>query len=263
MSTAGTRAQAKRNTILGQIAALAFAGVAVAAIIVGVPGVTMPEASVQKISDVIAERKAERDRVENAKVVDEQNLAREVNLAAVAERFGMIHSVVKPIEVIPDENHQTEVVVDDSSGIELKYLGHISEPNRQLALISFDGRQRIVPVGQSVRFTPEGQDPVSITITGVSSTEVKYERDGQSRRMAKAPKVAGSVTQVVTAAGAGASPGNPPSVDPKPSAIDPNESDLDRRRREAMERRQRIIDQQNERERGNAPTPSSRPDREN
>ncbi len=261
MSQAGTRAQAKRNTLLGQIGALILAGVAVTAFIVGVPGVTVPETEVRTVSDLMEERAAERARVESAQVVEGDEPKREVDFAAVAERLEMVHKVEKNKPELDTGNQTTVVEVPSDDDIELKYLGHIAEPNRQLALISFDGRQRIVPVGQSVSFTPEGKDPVSITVKGVSSSEVVYERDGEQRRVSKAPKVAGAVTQV---ASTGVSPPPVQSEGANPAAVPSEESDLDRRRREAMERRQRILDRQNEQS-SQQPDPQStrRPDREN
>jgi len=256
MTGTHTRTQAKRNTLLAQAAAVLLAAVAVGAILIGVPGVKAPEAKVQQVSDLLAERQAERERAANAQVVDENAPVREIDLTAVAERLELIHTGTVAAPVTPDIANQDETPATDQK-VEIKYLGHISEPNRQLALLSVNGHQRIVPVGATARFSPEGLDPVSIKVVGLSSDEVTYERDGVQSRAQKGPRMAGAVTQVQVAAPTAARGG----LDPA-SPVPAEESDMDRRRREAMERRQRIIDRQEEQGQG-TPQRSGRPDGEN
>lgn len=256
MTATHTRTQARRNTLLAQGAALLLAAVAVGAILVGVPGVKAPEATMQTVGDLLKERQADRDRVASAKVVDENAPVREIDLNAVAERLKLIHTGTVEIAVETTKPDEDEGPIADQK-VEIKYLGHISEPNRQLALLSVNGHQRIVPVGSTARFSPEGIDPVSIKIVGVSGDEMIYERDGVQSKATKGPRMAGAVTQVQEAAPTAARGG----LDPA-SPVPAEESDMDRRRREAMERRQRILDRQEEQGQGTPQRPG-RPDGEN
>lgn len=258
MSATHSRTQAKRNTLLAQGAALLLAAVAVGAILVGVPGVRAPEAEVQEVSEVLAQRQAERQLAASAKVVDEGAVAREIDLHAVAERLELIHKGEIEVAAVEPTGGEGGEPVDEQK-LEIKYLGHITEPNRQLALLSVNGQQRIVPVGSSARFSPEGIDPVSIRIVGVSSDAVTYERDGVQSKAEKGPRMAGAVTQVQVEAPAAARGGLQPGQPGQPGQAE--ESELDRRRREAMERRQRIIDRQEEQ--GDSPQRRGRPDGEN
>lgn len=246
MSNAHTRSQARRNTLLAQGAALLLAGVAIAAIAVGLPGLSAPAAGVQTVSDLLAEREAERERLESAEVVEDGEPTRAVNLQSVAERLELIHQA-QAAEPVTDVVAGGEIPnTDGEEKIEVKYLGHIAEPSRQLALISLNGRQRIIPIGATTTFTPEGGEVVSLHIVGVSTNELVYELDGERQRIDKAPRMAGAVTKIET----NEQPrGGPPGVDPAEVQGLGEESDMDRRRREAMERRQRILDDQEERNR--------------
>ncbi len=269
MSQAPTRAHAKRNTLFAQGAAVVLAGVAVAAFVFGIPGVETPKVEVQTVAELLAQRQAEQDRLDQVDPVDEGQSARQVDLEAVAERLAFLHQVaVADTDQPPDPDEPKQLNTDGSEKVELKYLGHIAEPTRQLALISVNGRQRIVPLGQVAIFNPEGGDTVTLKVVGLSAGEVLIERNGVRERVAKAPRGSSAVTQVSSAppeapgtsrpgGRLGSRPGNP-GVNPS-SVQDPQEeSDIERRRREAQERRQRIIDRRN-----NAQNEPMRPDGEN
>ncbi len=269
MSQAPTRAHAKRNTLFAQGAAVVLAAVAVAVFIFGIPGVEPPNVEVQTVAELLAQRQAEQDRLDQVDQVEDEHSARQVDLEAVAERLAFLHQVaVADTDSPSDPDEPEQLNTDGSEKVELKYLGHIAEPTRQLALISVNGRQRIVPLGQVATFTPEGGDTVTLKVVGLSASEVLIERNSVRERIYKAPRMSSAVTQVAApppeAPGSnrpgdrlGSRPGNPGASLSSPQ--DPQEeSDLDRRRREAQERRQRMIDRRN-----NAPNEPVRPDGEN
>lgn len=265
MSKAPTRAHARRNTLFAQATAFILAAVAIAAFIFGIPGVETPKVEVQTVSELMAEHQAEQDRLDQVDSISDGEPVRQVNLEAVAERLSFLHQVAESdTNTLADAGVPEELNTDGSEKVELKYLGHIAEPTRQLALISVNGRQRIVPLGQVATFTPEGSDTVTLKVVGLSANEVLIERDGVRERVSKAPRLSNAVTQVAStpaevpgANRLGSRPGNP-GVNPGSPSDPQQESDLDRRRREAQERRQRIIDRRN-----NAQNEPRRPDGEN
>jgi hypothetical protein len=245
MSSAHTRTQARRNTLLAQGAALLLAAVAVAAIVVGIPGVRAPSAQMRTVSDRLAELEAERARLESAEVVEEGAPSRAVDLQAIAQRLEIIHQVARAEPEPVDTTIPEQTNTGGENKVEVKYLGNIAEPDRQLALVSLNGHQRIIPMGATISFTPEGGEAVSLRVVGVSAGELVYELDGEASRIDKAPRLASAVTKIEanpaqTLAGPGVEP-------PQASEAQGEESDMDRRRREAMERRQRILEERERR----------------
>jgi hypothetical protein len=269
MSNPPTRAQAKRNTLLAQGTAVLLAAVAIGVFIFGIPGVKSPQVEVQTVAELMAQRQAEQDRLDQTETVEDGQSERLVDLQSIAERLEFLHQAAKPDALADANPGEPEILnTDGSEKVELKYLGHIAEPTRQLALISVNGVQRIVPLGQVATFTPEGGDLVALKVVGLSAGEVLIERDGVRERVSKAPRMASAVTQVAStpadASGAsrtgnrlGSRPGEP-GVSPGSPQDPQQETDLDRRRREAQERRQRIIDRRN-----NGQNEPLRPDGEN
>jgi len=248
MSSTTTRAQARRNTHLAQGAALLLTAGAVAVVMLGVPLLNKPEGEIANIEQVLAERAAERSRTElMVASEDEPDAKRSVDLAAVARRLSILSDEPQEEPVAsetPLDNGESESV---AGKIELKYLGSIVEPNRRLALISVNGRQRIVPAGSAATFTTDDGEKVGVKVISVASDEVEIERDGVRQRINKADRIAQAVT-VVPAAGPQVTP---PGTDPSPQASE--ESEIERRRREAQERRQRILDRQQEGRSGRSP----------
>ncbi|KAA0217247.1 MAG: hypothetical protein DYG94_01585 [Leptolyngbya sp. PLA3] len=244
MSKPVTKSHAKRNTLLAQGGALLLAGTAVGIALLGVPLLSSPGARFPTVDEVMATREAERRSLELAvPVEDEAQPMRAVDLTAVAERLGVL--VDLPAEVAQAEGEDAgETPAPVVSNSELKFLGSIREPTRELALVSLNGMQRIVPVGGSTTFsTPEGMK-ITVNVLSLDGGELTIERDGVREQLAKAARVSQTVTMVQTvgerpgASGASPETGRPPG----------EESEIDRRRREADERRQRILERQRETE---------------
>lgn len=243
MSKTVTKSHAKRNTLLAQGGALLLAGGAVGVALLGVPLLTGPEARFTTVEEVMAQREAERRGLALAVPAEEETQpVRAVNLAAIADRLNVLVD-------LPAEPTQTEIVQGPTtappvaSNAQLKFLGSIREPTRELVLVSYNGMQRIVPVGGSTTFsTPDGTK-VTLNVLGLENGELVIERDGAREQLAKSARVSQTVTMVQTV---GPQPGAPGSPEMGRQANE--ESEVDRRRREAEERRQRILDRQRETE---------------
>lgn len=241
MSKPVTKSHAKRNTLLAQGGALLLAGAAVGVALLGVPLLSSPEAQFTTVDEVMAQREAERRSLELTRPAEDgPEPTRAVNLTAVADRLGVL--VDLPTESSPTNVSESPgTVTPVVSNSELKFLGSIREPTRELALVSLNGVQRIVPVGGSTTFsTPDGKK-VTLNVLSLDEGELIVERDGAREQLAKAARVSQTVTMVQTVGpqpGAGPETGRPPN----------EESEIDRRRREAEERRQRVIDRQREAE---------------
>lgn len=256
-----SKTHAKRNTLLAQGSALLLAGVAVGVVLVGPRLLSEPESDLVTVEKVMAQRQAERERVESATpAADETTSKAEVDLDAVAQRLAQLVDIPKPADTTQvtaqGETQREEQVVTNT---QLKYLGSIVEPNRKLALLSLNGIQRIVPLGSEANFTlPEGTK-VTLRVVGVSDSEVMIERDGARERVAKADRVSQAVTLVQNVGPQPGQPGQPGAQQAQPN---PQESEIDRRRREAEDRRQRILDRQRQDNGGRRPDfePGGRPD---
>ncbi|MCL4221335.1 MAG: hypothetical protein KJZ65_08190 [Phycisphaerales bacterium] len=241
MSKPVTKTHAKRNTLLAQGGALLLAGVAVGVSLLGVPLLSSPQARFTTVEEVMAQREAERRSLELARPAeDEAQPTRTVNLAAVADRLGVLvdlPAAATATEAGPGPQTPPQQV----SNSELKFLGSIREPTRELALVSLNGTQRIVPVGGSTTFsTPDGKT-ITLHVLSLEEGELIIERNGMREQLPKAARVSQTVTMVQTV---GVQPGAGPETGRQPA----EESEIDRRRREAEERRQRIIERQRETE---------------
>lgn len=241
MSSPLTRGHARRNKLLAQLAALVLAGGAIGVASLGVPMPGAGGGEVASVEQVMAERRAERERLAIAVPVDDTPApARAVDLAAVAERMSMLNDMPADSSgVVVTQGPGAEDLNPAADKTELKYLGSIVEPNRRLALISLNGIQRIVPMGGTASFsTPDGAK-VSLRVVGVTNDEMVIERDGVRERLSKADRVSQAVTLVQNV-------GPQSTAAPNAAQQPTDESEIDRWRREAEERRLRIIDRQRE-----------------
>lgn len=245
MSTHMTRSQAKRNTLLAQGGAAVLLLVAGAAAFVGLPEVEESSTGTLSLEQVLAERAAEKARVEDLKVVEEEDERQVVaSLDEVASRLAILHDVEKPAgATVTEEPIEVPAFVSgDPEKAEIKFLGHIAEPGRQVALVSVNGVQRFVAAGAEGRFPLDGSDPVVLRVVSVSAERLEIEREGARETFEKWARTAPAVTRIEGTAPIGG-------VSPEEAAAMQQSADIDRRRQEAMERRQRMLDER-ARERG-------------
>lgn len=85
MSKPVSKTHAKRNALLAQGSALLLAGVAVGVVLLGPRLLSEPESDLVSVDNVMAQRKAERERVESAVPARDETITKaEVDLQAVA-----------------------------------------------------------------------------------------------------------------------------------------------------------------------------------
>lgn len=261
MSKPVTRTHARRNTLIAQGASLLLAGGALGVAVLGLPLLSEPPAKIATVDEVMAQRQAEHDRMQNVlPAEDETESAQAVDLLAVAQRLSVLGD---PPQAVPSKGNPTTPEpeeIAETTKTELKYLGNIVEPNRRLALLSLNGVQRIVPMGGTTTITTPDGGKITLRVIAVSNEEVIIERGEGRERITKADRMAQAVTMVQSA---GVAPGVPPTPTADANARS-EESEIERRRREAEERRKRILERQQEMNGGVRPEfdPARRPNRD-
>jgi hypothetical protein len=218
------RSHAARYLRLMQgVAVLLLAGSILALVRVDLPAPARPESESPGIQNWTVEVS---DKGEPAAVF--------VDPDAIAIRFGAITE-----EADPGQGGEDLAADEPASGFgDIRYLGAVIEPDRRVALLAVDGRQRMLAEGRQFESTRG-----TFTLEQVSEDLVLIGIDGMTQRVRKANKAAdatiGQLAAVTTPAGNANDDANR-RIDPKRlDRTDPQYlADLERRREEARRRRE-------------------------
>ncbi len=205
---------------IAQIAAIAGATLAVAALFLRLPGTGEKPAGPEPILWP-----------EIAPPPDTQGEKRETSdMNAAATRLALVSNKPKPAAQPPDGGSETSNP-DQPGSIEVKYLGAVLEPTRKIALLRVGDKQRMVAENKTISLADGG----TLQVVSVDA-EGCVVRDGQGeRRIEKSARTASAVTTISDSAN------NPAAGMPTPNhdaeaAGEANPDDMQRRRNEAESR---------------------------
>lgn len=140
----------------------------------------------------------ESPRVETDARVAQAAAAPRIDTEAVSFMLGSLKNRPEPPVVAQADPEEPGETFTPSTDGEVRYLGAIVEPNRAVALLSFDGVQRMVPVGREHR---------GYRVLRVEPDHVVLTRGGDDIVINKSERQ-GSVVSVVTPRQGATSPAN-------------------------------------------------------
>lgn len=125
-----------------------------------------------------------------------------VNFDGIGQRLALIDNAPKPAPPAPLETSENPVEVAKPVEQGVKFLGAIIEPTRRVALVSVNGKQRMLAAGQSLKLgTDEHAD--TLQVVSVDDDAVTIEDKGGRRRIDKSVRSGPAITTVASAAVAG------------------------------------------------------------
>lgn len=209
-----------------QVAAIAGATLAVAALFLRLPGTGEKPADPEPIEwpEIKHSPEAQSDKRQTH------------DMNASATRLALVSNKPKTASHPPDGG--SEISTPDQTGtIEVKYLGAVLEATRKIALLRVGDRQRMVAEGKTISLADGGTlEVVSVDAEGC------VIRDGQGeRRIEKSARTASAVTIITDAANSPAS-GAPISNPDAEAAGAATPEDMQRRRNEAEARMRALRD---------------------
>lgn len=172
--------QASKYVRIAQVAGLALAATAVLLWIGGVPGMAIED----RPESPLVVQPPPADPAPDAATPDLTS----ADLADMVERLEMARvQVEKPAVVAqdtPDDPEQEEEKIGDNADQpRWRYLGAIIEPTRRVALVSIEGRQRILAVGREidgVQLLSVEPDSIVVSENGEQARLTRDERTGPS-----------------------------------------------------------------------------------
>ncbi len=218
-----TQREASNARKIAQVAAIAGAALALAALVFRLPGLGDAPAAPGPIQwpDIKPPADPQAGRPTPSRDMD-----------AAASRLALVSNKPKPAAPQPEP---TEVPnPEQTSSTEIKYLGAVLEPTRKIALLRVGERQRMIAEGKTVALADGGTlEVVTIDAEGVVIRDAQGER-----RVEKSARTASAVTTITDNA-VGASAIMP---SPDDAAESEGNEDMQRRRMEAEARMKALRD---------------------
>ncbi|MCC6677957.1 MAG: hypothetical protein IT436_12505 [Phycisphaerales bacterium] len=164
-----------------------------------------------------------------------------VDFSGIAQRLASIDNAPKPATETPTDTEITAGEPAPAAEAPIKFLGSIIEPNRRVALLSVNGRQRAVVAGQKLKLGADASAG-ELLLVAVDDNAVTIEDKGGRRTIQKTARSGSAITTVAATAPAVPTPDAPPQpgVDPAVRALRDAVRGMDpEKRRQALQEFQR------------------------